>query len=275
MRVAYIIIGLVSVIYLNIVDSKEVTPASKQITVTLDSDIKLKWSISSDITITAINVYFNTTPVANKIISGTGDGVFVSNAGKKRFGDRISAEIMNDNKVGVKIQKAKLNETNSVFIINVLEVKDGKVTEFVSEIKLIVQGGPIFCADQIPATRTYHENATPSISVTVCGIPKPTVTLKLGSSSLPVGESKNSTSQSHGYDYSVTLPNLKPSMCGKQVLLQADGNSGKITASSTLDIEFTPAFITSVQFYKADACNQVTWLPLDTGNCDIYCTVYK
>jgi len=61
------------------------------------------------------------------------------------------------------------------------------------------------------------------------------------------GVSINSSTQSHGYDYIITLPNLTPSMCGKQLLLQADGNSGKITASSTLDIEcrlfyWTPGF---------------------------------
>jgi len=48
-------------------------------------------------------------------------------------------------------------------------------------------------------------------------------------------------------------------MCGKQLLLQADGYSGKVTAALTLDIEFTPESITDVQFY--------------TGNCNVTYTV--
>jgi len=258
MRAGLIIIGLVCFIYIAEVDSKEVTPANKEVTVTLNSKVELKWTISSDITITAIGIFIETRVPANEIIIGTGGGILVTTIGKTRYGDRISAET-NNKEVVVKLQNVQLNDTNYVFIINVLEFKDNKATQFGSEIKLIVQGGPIFCADQIPATRTYNENATPAISVTVCGIPKPTVTWKLGASSLPGGVSINSSTQSHGYDYSITLPNLTPSMCGKQLLLQADGYSGKVTAALTLDIEFTPESITDVQFY--------------TGNCNVTYTV--
>jgi len=251
---------------------KKVIAANKEVTATLNSEVELKWTISTDIKITNIGVFIGTKVPANQIISGA-RALVVTTIGRTRFGDRISAELRN-NEVVVKIRKVQLKETNSVFIINVLEyISAADNTEFLSEIKLIVQGGPIFCADQIPATRTYKENTTPSILVTVCGIPKPTVTWKLDFISRPVGVTMNSTSQSHGYDYSVTLSSLRPSMCGKHLLLQADGYSGKITATSTLDMDFTPAFITSVQFYKADACNQVTWLPLDTGNCNVTYTV--
>jgi len=268
MRAGLIIIGLVCFKYISEVDSKEVTTANNEVTASLNSEVKLKWTITSDITIIDIAVYLNTKDDANKIIGGSEIGILVSSIGRTRYGDRISAEIRNK-EVVVKIQRVQLNETNSVFIINVLEFDGSNVVNFPSEIKLIVRGGPIFCADQIPAIQSYHENTSPSIAVIVCGIPKPTVTWSLGTSSLPGGVSTNSSTQSHGYDYSITLPNLTPSMCGKPLLLRADGYSGKITATSTLDIEFTPAIITSVQFYKADACNQVTWLPLDTGNCNV------
>jgi len=133
-----IIVYIIGCLYVQ-VDSKEVTPANKEVTVTLNSEIELKWTISSDITITTIGVYINTKDDANKLISGTKDGVFILNSGKTRYGDRIFTELVNNNEVVVKIQKAQLNETNSVFIINVFEFKDGKATEVDSEIKLIVQ----------------------------------------------------------------------------------------------------------------------------------------
>jgi len=120
------------------VDCKEVTPANKEVTATLNSDIELKWTISSDIKILTIAVYLNTKDDANKIIGGSDVGILVSDVGKTRFGGRLFTELKN-NEVVVKLQKVQLNETNSVYILNVLENQDGNLVEFRSEVKLIVQ----------------------------------------------------------------------------------------------------------------------------------------
>jgi len=71
MRAGFIIIGLVCIIYLTEVDSKEVTPANKEVTATLNSEVELKWTISSDITVTNIGIFIGTKVPANEIISGT------------------------------------------------------------------------------------------------------------------------------------------------------------------------------------------------------------
>jgi len=83
MRAGLIIIGLVCFIYIAEVDSKEVTPANKEVTVTLNSKVELKWTISSDITITAIGIFIETRVPANEIISGTGGGILVTTIGNK------------------------------------------------------------------------------------------------------------------------------------------------------------------------------------------------
>jgi len=131
-----IIVYIVGCLYLQ-VDSKEVTPASKEVTATLNSDVELKWTISSDITIFAISVYIGTNVPENKILSGT-IAIALTPIGTARFGDRISAEVTNKEAV-VKLQKVQLNETNSVFIIDVVEFDGTTGATFSSEIKLIVQ----------------------------------------------------------------------------------------------------------------------------------------
>jgi len=134
-----IIVYIVGCIYVQ-VDCKEVTPANKEVTVTLNSEVELKWTISSDIKITNIAVYLNTKDDENKIIAGTEVSTTVSDVGRTIFGGRLSTELRNKNEVVVKLQKVHLNETNSIFIINVLEyISAEDNTEFNSEIKLIVK----------------------------------------------------------------------------------------------------------------------------------------
>lgn len=133
-----IIVYIVGCLYVQ-VDSKEVTTANKEITATLNSEVELKWTITSDIKILNIAVYLNTKDDANQIVDGASAVIAVTTIGRTKYGDRISAELVNNNQVVVKIKKVQLNETNTVFIVNVIELAGSNVVNFPSEIKLIVQ----------------------------------------------------------------------------------------------------------------------------------------
>ena len=90
---------------------------------------------------------------------------------------------------------------------------------FINHISFI--GGPEFCEEKPPKEYTFKETENPTISFTLCGVPKPSVTWKFNRGLIrEVNLVRNSY---YAYRCNITLPKLRRPVCKGYISIKADG----------------------------------------------------
>ena len=97
---------------------------------------------------------------------------------------------------------------------------------FYVDIDVLYLGGPELCQGGFPSNFTFDDNSSPKINITYCGVPQPKVNAEFIGEKLNV---VNTTVNSYTHDYTLELPRLDQTVCGKELTATATGHNGTIT----------------------------------------------
>lgn len=111
------------------------------------------------------------------------------------------------------------------------------VTELYTSLLLIIfslyLGELEFCLEDFPSNYSFNEFATEKLTITLYGVPPPTVQWKFHDDE--VKETNHTTINSYTYQDVVTLPKLTQEMCGKKPLFNATGyNNSTLMGNSSI-----------------------------------------
>jgi len=121
------------------VQGKSITPEKGNITAILNEDVQFEWNISSDIFIVVCNMFVYVKNEKKKIMSGLPYIISKEPLGDKLYGGRLSG-IIENGKVVITLQNVQLNDTNSIFHLEVLELKGiFRVNKYYGSIKITVE----------------------------------------------------------------------------------------------------------------------------------------
>ncbi|XP_057300846.1 uncharacterized protein LOC130635515 [Hydractinia symbiolongicarpus] len=140
------------------------------------------------------------------------------------------------------------------------------------DVKLDVFGGPHVCGDDLPSNITLNATFSVVLSIHLCGRQKPLVTWSIDNETVTTHNSnttENTTADAQ-YVYSVVLPKVSASMCGKTLKYIATGYESDKIGTALLDTQFKPPAVVITQSYKDLLCVRTTWDPIDIGLCTGY-----
>ena len=107
-------------------------------------------------------------------------------------------------------------------------------------------GGPKYCQDDLQSNYTFDvNNSSPTINITLCGVPRPVVEGHFIDKKLEV---TNSTVNDYTHNYTLQLPQLKQAVCGKELIINASGYSGILTNTTKIFVKNCKYFYYSCQF---------------------------
>ena len=96
-------------------------------------------------------------------------------------------------------------------------------------------GEPVFCQGQIlPSNFTFDDNSSPRINIVLCGIPQPTVEGEFIGQKVNI---LNKTIDSYTHNYTLQLPRLTQTSCGKELTVRTIGCNGIIANKTKVFVE--------------------------------------
>ena len=83
-------------------------------------------------------------------------------------------------------------------------------------------GGPDFCEEKPLKEYTFKETESPTISLTICGVPRPSITWQFNENNL-IKEVNLVRNNYYAYRYNITLQKLRRPVCKGYISIKADG----------------------------------------------------
>jgi len=121
---------------------------------------------------------------------------------------------------------------------------DNNRPRYVSKnVTTFVLGSPFICGKSLPSTTIFTENTTNSLTITLCGNPKPTVSWYIDEK-LPSGNVSylNESITPYKHAYTISILTVTPSICGKVLRYEAHGyGNATLKESSTILVNCTPS----------------------------------
>ena len=119
------------------------------------------------------------------------------------------------------LQLAVLNRICTFYGIN-----SGAYDDFYDDFHILIIGGPQFCQGSFQRNYTNDVNSSPRIDVVLCGVPVPIVQAEFIGQKLNV---LSRTVNSYLHNYTLELPQLNPTVCGKELTITVTGYNGTLT----------------------------------------------
>ena len=116
---------------------------------------------------------------------------------------------------------SSLNETSTFYGINNITYDD-----FYDDFHILFIGGPQFCQGNFPRKYTIDVNSSSKINIVLCGVPQPIVQAEFIGQKLSV---LSTTVNSYIHNYTLELPQLNPTTCGKELTVTVFGYNGTLT----------------------------------------------
>ncbi|XP_057301181.1 uncharacterized protein LOC130635742 [Hydractinia symbiolongicarpus] len=261
-------ICLTLLIMLKTAMSGSVEAIIKNIEATVNSTAELSWRVETNKDGERV---FGVELSEGGVVLVDGRSATVNDAGKNKFGGRLSASFSN-NVYKMSIKKIQYNEAKSFTLIAAFELKSTLVPVNDTATITSVKGGPDQCGISLNSSYTVHEGKQLSLLSEICGNPKPILTWKLQNE---LGFSYSSDfmlmdtfSMRYRYVYK-TRRLVTREDCGTKLAFNATGANGTIQGYAVLDVTFSPRKIRKVIFYKENDCINGTWTSEGTGNCPL------
>ncbi|XP_057301183.1 uncharacterized protein LOC130635743 [Hydractinia symbiolongicarpus] len=193
----------------------------------------------------------------------------VTEAGKREFGGRLSASLLNDI-YKMFIKKIRYNEVKSFTLLAVFNTASGVIAVNHTASITNVKGGPDVCGISLKSSYIVNEGKELSFLSEVCGNPKPILTWKmeneLGYSYSTDIRYMETFTRRYRYIYR-THSSLTRKHCGTKIIFNANGANEMITGEAVISVTFWPRKIRKVIFYRDNDCVNGTWTSEATGNC--------
>ena len=109
---------------------------------------------------------------------------------------------------------------------------------FYIDIDVLYLGGPELCHGGFPSNFTFDDNISPSISITLCGVPKPVLQGKFNGQKLNV---IYATVNRYTHNFTLQLPLLAETACGRELQVTATGYNGTL-------IDITKIFVWNCKY---------------------------
>ena len=107
-------------------------------------------------------------------------------------------------------------------------------------------GRPKYCQDYLQSSYTFDVNdISPTINITLCGVPQPVVEGHFIGKTLIV---TSSTVNDYTFNYTLQLPQLEQAACGKELTITAKGYNGTLTNKTKIFVKNCKYFYHSCQF---------------------------
>ena len=98
---------------------------------------------------------------------------------------------------------------------------------FYSYFDILLIGGPEICHGNLSSNYNFDDNSLPRIGIVSCGVPQPVVQAEFFGQKLNV---LKTTINSYTHNYTVQLPQLTQTVCGKELIVVATGYNGTLTS---------------------------------------------
>ena len=92
-------------------------------------------------------------------------------------------------------------------------------------------GGPEFCWSDFPSNYTVDDNTSLKIGIVLCGVPQPKVQAEFIGQALKVADA---TINSYTHYYTLEVPQLTQTQCGKELTVTASGNDKTLTFNTKI-----------------------------------------
>ena len=100
------------------------------------------------------------------------------------------------------------------------------MTGFYIDFNILHLGGPDFCQRDLPSNDTFDDSTSPRINIVLCGVPQPVVQAEfIGQKLIAL----NRTINNYKHNYTLELPRLTQTVCGKELRVTATGHNGTST----------------------------------------------
>ena len=95
-------------------------------------------------------------------------------------------------------------------------------------------GGPEICQGDIVCTYTFNDSSSPTINLTLCGVPQPQVQVEFIEQKVTV---LNVPISSYTHRFILQLPLLTQTECGKELTITATGYNGSLVKRTKIFVE--------------------------------------
>lgn len=102
------------------------------------------------------------------------------------------------------------------------------------DIDILHLGGPELCQDNFPSNFTFDDKRSPQINITLCGVPQPKVQGTFNRQNLSV---LGTTVNSYTHTFTLQLPQLTQTECGKELTIIATENNHTLTYQTKIFVE--------------------------------------
>lgn len=97
---------------------------------------------------------------------------------------------------------------------------------FCIDINVLYVGGPDHCKGRFPSNFTFDDGISPRINIILCGVPQPVVQAHFIGQKLDI---VNVTINSYTHNFTLQLPQLTQTTCGRELTVKATGFNGTLT----------------------------------------------
>ena len=105
-------------------------------------------------------------------------------------------------------------------------INNGTYDYFYDDFHILIIGGPQFCQGNFPYNYTTDVNSSPRIDIALCGVPRPIVQAEFIGQKLNV---LSTTVNSYIHNYTLEVPQLNPTACGKELIVTITGYNDALT----------------------------------------------
>ena len=92
-------------------------------------------------------------------------------------------------------------------------------------------GGPQFCQDSFPSNITFHDEGSPRIKITLCGVPATKVEWKYSGRKVSV---LNEKINKYTHNFTLELPQLRKIDSDKELTVTASGHNGILNKTTKI-----------------------------------------
>ncbi|XP_066934292.1 uncharacterized protein [Clytia hemisphaerica] len=197
----------------------------------------------------------------------------VSVEGKALFKDRLTVE-KSVTYLKATIKNVDFNDSTIELRITGAILDNGftKLSDIDSTISLIVQGGPLYCGEDLESKYIVGWNATPRFKLCIQSNPAPEISYTFPSSSeSSVKSMVTGPSRDNQYTIEFELPPIAAVNCGRELLytITSPNLQGSIplTGRSTIILTDFPLDVTISSFSYENKVPKVVWKEIEAGLC--------